>query len=99
MAQQKVWVEDAHKMSAPFRTTYLLNSRDISRDKKNDREKLRYLEYLLLTVEKSRLYHARQINLKVDSDDVQELLDSHNQELTIDELIEMHEQDQDIEGT
>ncbi|GFU63695.1 hypothetical protein TNCV_1509731 [Trichonephila clavipes] len=55
MAQQKVWVEDAHKMSAPFRTTYLLNSRDISRDKKNDREKLRYLEYLLLTVEKSRL--------------------------------------------
>ncbi|XP_023218164.1 uncharacterized protein LOC111620476 [Centruroides sculpturatus] len=32
---------------------------------------------------------ARQINLEVDSDDVQELLDSHNQELTIDELIEM----------
>ncbi|GFX03973.1 hypothetical protein TNCV_4678771 [Trichonephila clavipes] len=28
---------------------------------------------------------------------VQELLDSHNQELTIDELIEMHEQKQDIE--
>ncbi|GFX21169.1 hypothetical protein TNCV_4367481 [Trichonephila clavipes] len=39
----------------------------------------------------------RQINLELDSDDVQELLDSHNQELTIDEVIEMHEQKQDIE--
>ncbi|GFW25668.1 hypothetical protein TNCV_1309291 [Trichonephila clavipes] len=39
----------------------------------------------------------RQINLEVDSDDVQELLDCPNQELTIDELIEMHEQEQDIE--
>ncbi|GFW92993.1 hypothetical protein TNCV_4209291 [Trichonephila clavipes] len=27
----------------------------------------------------------------MDSDDVPELLDSHNQELTIDELIEIHE--------
>ncbi|GFW14162.1 hypothetical protein TNCV_3547511 [Trichonephila clavipes] len=35
---------------------------------------------------------ARQIHLEVDSDDVQELLDSYNQEITIDELIEMHEQ-------
>ncbi|GFW56947.1 hypothetical protein TNCV_161751 [Trichonephila clavipes] len=35
----------------------------------------------------------RKINLEVDSDDVQELLDSHYQELTINELIEMHEQD------
>ncbi|GFW13193.1 hypothetical protein TNCV_4120941 [Trichonephila clavipes] len=33
------------------------------------------------------------VPLKVDSDDVQELLDSHSQELTMDELIEMHEQD------
>ncbi|XP_023242991.1 tigger transposable element-derived protein 1-like [Centruroides sculpturatus] len=40
---------------------------------------------------------ARQINLEVDSDDVRELLDSHNQELTIDEVIEMREQEQDIE--
>ncbi|GFW81357.1 hypothetical protein TNCV_377051 [Trichonephila clavipes] len=32
----------------------------------------------------------------MDSDDVQELLDSHNQELTIDELMEMSERDQDI---
>ncbi|GFX50988.1 integrase catalytic domain-containing protein [Trichonephila clavipes] len=39
----------------------------------------------------------RQINLYVDSDDVQELLDSHNRELAIDELIEMYEQEQDIE--
>ena len=31
------------------------------------------------------------------SADIQELLDSHNQELTIDELIEMNEQEQDIE--
>ncbi|GFX93668.1 hypothetical protein TNCV_1588451 [Trichonephila clavipes] len=36
---------------------------------------------------------ARQINSEVDSDDVQELLDSHYQELTMDKLIEMHEQD------
>ncbi|GFV97032.1 hypothetical protein TNCV_3526181 [Trichonephila clavipes] len=34
---------------------------------------------------------ARQINLEVGSDDSQELLDSHNLELTKDELIEMHE--------
>ncbi|GFV37348.1 hypothetical protein TNCV_1757861 [Trichonephila clavipes] len=34
---------------------------------------------------------------QVDSDDVQELLDFHNQELTIDKLIEMHGQEQDIE--
>ncbi|GFU34786.1 hypothetical protein TNCV_2319821 [Trichonephila clavipes] len=37
--------------------------------------------------------HARQINLEAVSDDVQELLDAHNQEPTIDNLIEMHEQD------
>ncbi|GFW13158.1 putative DD41D transposase [Trichonephila clavipes] len=36
---------------------------------------------------------ARKISLKADSDDVQELLDSHNQELIMDKLIEMHEQD------
>lgn len=41
---------------------------------------------------------GRQINLEVDSDDVQELLDSHNQELTIDELIKMREQEEDIEN-
>ncbi|GFV87986.1 hypothetical protein TNCV_3241361 [Trichonephila clavipes] len=28
---------------------------------------------------------SKQINLEVDSDDVQELLDTHNQELTMDE--------------
>ncbi|GFV65343.1 hypothetical protein TNCV_4573431 [Trichonephila clavipes] len=39
---------------------------------------------------------ARQINLEVDSDDIQELLDFHNHELINDELIEMHEQDPDI---
>ncbi|GFW39355.1 hypothetical protein TNCV_1833381 [Trichonephila clavipes] len=40
---------------------------------------------------------ARQINLEVDSGDILELLDSHNQELTMDELIEMYEQEQSIE--
>ncbi|GFY31433.1 hypothetical protein TNCV_4989921 [Trichonephila clavipes] len=40
---------------------------------------------------------AIQINLNADEDEVQEPLDSHNQELTIDELIEMHEQEQDID--
>ncbi|GFX04238.1 hypothetical protein TNCV_3973871 [Trichonephila clavipes] len=34
---------------------------------------------------------------KVDSDGVRELLDSHNQMLTMDELIEMHEKEQNIE--
>ncbi|GFX07676.1 histone-lysine N-methyltransferase SETMAR [Trichonephila clavipes] len=38
-----------------------------------------------------------QINLEGDLGDVQEILDSHNQELTIDGLIKMHEHDQDIE--
>ncbi|GFU44396.1 hypothetical protein TNCV_1505341 [Trichonephila clavipes] len=38
----------------------------------------------------------RQTNLEVNSDDVQQLLDSHHQELTFDEFIEKHEQAQDI---
>ncbi|GFW00542.1 hypothetical protein TNCV_693811 [Trichonephila clavipes] len=38
-----------------------------------------------------------QINFKVGSDDIQILLDSHDQELAIDELIEMHKQKQDFE--
>ena len=37
------------------------------------------------------------MNLGVGSNDIQELLDCHNQELTIDELIEMNEQEKDIE--
>ncbi|GFV25805.1 hypothetical protein TNCV_3867751 [Trichonephila clavipes] len=40
---------------------------------------------------------ARQINLEVDSVDVQKLLHSYNEKLTIDELIEMREQKQGIE--
>ncbi|GFV71091.1 transposase [Trichonephila clavipes] len=40
---------------------------------------------------------ARQINVEVDSNDVQERMHYHNQELTIDELMKMHEQEQDIE--
>ncbi|GFT11094.1 hypothetical protein TNCV_1084481 [Trichonephila clavipes] len=38
----------------------------------------------------------KQINLEIDIEGIQELMESHNPELTIDELIEMHEQDQDI---
>ncbi|GFU24342.1 hypothetical protein TNCV_942361 [Trichonephila clavipes] len=34
---------------------------------------------------------AKQINSEVDIDDVQDLMDFHNQKLTMDELIEMHE--------
>ncbi|PRD27029.1 UNVERIFIED_CONTAM: hypothetical protein NCL1_36454 [Trichonephila clavipes] len=40
---------------------------------------------------------ARQITLEVDSDDTEEPLDSHNQQLTMDEFIERHEQEQDID--
>ncbi|GFS94490.1 hypothetical protein TNCV_2015031 [Trichonephila clavipes] len=40
---------------------------------------------------------ARKMNLEVDSVFGPELLDFHNRELTIDELIEMHEQEQDTE--
>ncbi|GFT92770.1 hypothetical protein TNCV_739581 [Trichonephila clavipes] len=40
---------------------------------------------------------AKQINLEGDVDDVQELLDSHNQQLTTDEPIEMYDQQQDVE--
>ncbi|GFV63971.1 uncharacterized protein TNCV_385461 [Trichonephila clavipes] len=36
---------------------------------------------------------VRKINLEMDSDDVRERLDSHNHELTINELVKMHEQD------
>ncbi|GFV40803.1 hypothetical protein TNCV_60361 [Trichonephila clavipes] len=36
---------------------------------------------------------ARKINLEVHNNEVQELLDSHNQELTTDEHMEMHEQE------
>ncbi|GFV39937.1 tigger transposable element-derived protein 1 [Trichonephila clavipes] len=39
-----------------------------------------------------------QINLEVNSGDFQELLDSHNQDLTINELVEMHEQEQGLES-
>ncbi|GFV06008.1 hypothetical protein TNCV_3142991 [Trichonephila clavipes] len=38
-----------------------------------------------------------QLNLEVDRGDIQELLDSHNQELTIDELLEMPQPEQNIE--
>ncbi|GFU70373.1 hypothetical protein TNCV_2916361 [Trichonephila clavipes] len=40
---------------------------------------------------------ARQINLLVDSDDVQELLDSYNHEFIMEELIKIYEQAQGIE--
>ncbi|GFW06543.1 tigger transposable element-derived protein 1 [Trichonephila clavipes] len=40
---------------------------------------------------------AWQINIEVDSDDVQELLDFHNEKLVIDEFIEIHEQEQHFE--
>ncbi|GFW58670.1 hypothetical protein TNCV_378531 [Trichonephila clavipes] len=63
----------------------------------------RYPKALVQKKEKKRpilagFYQVKeQINLEMDKDDVQELLDSHNQELTTDELIEMHEQEHDIE--
>ncbi|GFW63200.1 hypothetical protein TNCV_581401 [Trichonephila clavipes] len=44
------------------------------------------------TVTEEVVDFARQIRLEVDSDDVQELLDSHNHELMTDELVEMHKQ-------
>ncbi|GFX76470.1 hypothetical protein TNCV_2130211 [Trichonephila clavipes] len=37
---------------------------------------------------------AIKIFFEMDSEDVRKLLDSHNQELTIDELIEMRKQEQ-----
>ncbi|GFW61459.1 tigger transposable element-derived protein 1 [Trichonephila clavipes] len=40
---------------------------------------------------------ARKINLEVDSDNLQGLLDSHNQELKMDELIKIHQQERGIE--
>ncbi|GFU13986.1 uncharacterized protein TNCV_1818261 [Trichonephila clavipes] len=39
------------------------------------------------------VYFARQINLEMDSDDAEELLDSQNQELTIDEFIEINDEE------
>ncbi|GFW56793.1 hypothetical protein TNCV_160231 [Trichonephila clavipes] len=46
---------------------------------------------------KARIGLEWQINLEVDSYDVQELLDSQIQELAIEELIEMHQQELNIE--
>ncbi|GFW46195.1 uncharacterized protein TNCV_4210741 [Trichonephila clavipes] len=40
---------------------------------------------------------VRQINFEEDNDDAQELLHSHNQELIVDKIIEMHAQEQYIE--
>ncbi|GFW99182.1 hypothetical protein TNCV_3009501 [Trichonephila clavipes] len=40
---------------------------------------------------------ASKINFEKDSHGVQRLLDSHKQELTVDELIVLHEQEKDIE--
>ncbi|GFV10013.1 hypothetical protein TNCV_4522851 [Trichonephila clavipes] len=40
---------------------------------------------------------ARQINREEERDDVQKLLDFHNQDLSSDELIEMQDQQHDIE--
>ncbi|GFY01607.1 hypothetical protein TNCV_2607911 [Trichonephila clavipes] len=40
---------------------------------------------------------ARQINLEVDGNDVRELLDSHHQERTMDELVEVQKQEQNIQ--
>ncbi|GFV55475.1 hypothetical protein TNCV_3776621 [Trichonephila clavipes] len=37
------------------------------------------------------VYLARQISVEVDSDDVQELQGYNNQELTMDELLKIHE--------
>ncbi|GFV06830.1 hypothetical protein TNCV_2331841 [Trichonephila clavipes] len=39
------------------------------------------------------LHFARQINLEMDRDDTEELLDSQNQELTIDEFIEINDEE------
>ncbi|GFX03906.1 hypothetical protein TNCV_4678111 [Trichonephila clavipes] len=47
--------------------------------------------------EKQTVDLVTQTNLEVDSEDVQGLLNSHNQELTIDDLTEIHNQEQDIE--
>ncbi|GFW85516.1 uncharacterized protein TNCV_145611 [Trichonephila clavipes] len=41
---------------------------------------------------------SRQLNLEFDGDDIQEVLDTHNQELIIDELIEMHEQSKTLKN-
>ncbi|GFT22483.1 hypothetical protein TNCV_3274461 [Trichonephila clavipes] len=45
------------------------------------------------TFEPTDLTSTYSANLEADSDGIQELLDSHNRQLTMDELIEMHEQD------
>ncbi|GFV45389.1 hypothetical protein TNCV_5055831 [Trichonephila clavipes] len=45
----------------------------------------------IVNLNKEVVTFIREINLEVDSDDVQGLLDSYHQELIIDELIEMNE--------
>ncbi|GFX04958.1 hypothetical protein TNCV_2249411 [Trichonephila clavipes] len=56
------------------------------------------LKLVKLVMENQEVFDLlRQIKLEVNSDVDQELPDSHNQKLTIDELIEIHEQEQTIE--
>ncbi|GFV17888.1 hypothetical protein TNCV_3409341 [Trichonephila clavipes] len=57
------------------------------RKEKKRKEKKRKVLKLIMHLKKLLI-----VNLEVDNDDVQELLDSHNQEQTSDELIEMHKQ-------
>ncbi|GFW31454.1 hypothetical protein TNCV_1288011 [Trichonephila clavipes] len=45
---------------------------------------------------RAKSYCHLQVNVKVDSGNIQELLDCYNQALTTDELVEMHKQEQNI---
>ncbi|GFV83336.1 hypothetical protein TNCV_1900621 [Trichonephila clavipes] len=88
-----------------------VNTGDLAPDRPPDRDICHALQRLMVTytgmtqkrndkignVTEEVVDILRQINLEVDSDDVQELMDSYLQELTVDDLIEIHEQEQNIE--
>ncbi|GFU05391.1 hypothetical protein TNCV_3290521 [Trichonephila clavipes] len=66
----------------------------------------RIFQWLRCQLRKTRSFHVTRYdsgrrratkNSEEDCDDVQELLDSHHQELTMDELKEIHQYELDIE--
>ncbi|GFU86570.1 hypothetical protein TNCV_4480061 [Trichonephila clavipes] len=86
------WVRCNHACEVPWFTfTYKIISSQLSsrRESVPEPDEIGHLIGEVINL-------ARQISLEVDSDEVEELLDSHNQELTMDELIEMYEQEQHI---
>ncbi|GFU14229.1 hypothetical protein TNCV_3579061 [Trichonephila clavipes] len=65
--------------------------------KKTKREIMLHISYFFMQLESVQIEVQKVINLETDIDDIQELPDTHNQELKIHKLTEIQEQEQDFE--